>query len=74
MHCLPVRRNVVVADEVLDGPRSVVVQQARNRMWAQMAVLHRLLAGGRAAPAPDAGAELASAPVARASRGEEGER
>jgi N-acetylornithine carbamoyltransferase len=45
MHCLPVRRNVVVADAVLDGPRSVVVRQARNRMWAQMAVLHRLLAG-----------------------------
>jgi N-acetylornithine carbamoyltransferase len=45
MHCLPVRRNVVVADEVLDGPRSIVVQQARNRMWAQMAVLHGLLAG-----------------------------
>ena len=46
MHCLPVRRNVVVADAVLDGPRSVVLRQARNRMWAQMAVLHRLLAGG----------------------------
>jgi N-acetylornithine carbamoyltransferase len=45
MHCLPVRRNVVVEDSVLDGPRSVVVHQARNRMWAQMAVLHRLLKG-----------------------------
>jgi N-acetylornithine carbamoyltransferase len=45
MHCLPVRRNVVVKDEVLDGPRSVVVQEAKNRMWAQMAVLHRLLRG-----------------------------
>jgi N-acetylornithine carbamoyltransferase len=44
MHCLPVRRNVVVADEVLDGPRSVVIAQAHNRLWAQMAVLHRLLA------------------------------
>lgn len=43
MHCLPVRRNVVVKDSVLDGPRSVVVHEARNRMWAQMAVLHRLL-------------------------------
>ncbi len=43
MHCLPVRRNVVVKDEVLDGPRSVVVHEARNRMWAQMAVLYRLL-------------------------------
>jgi N-acetylornithine carbamoyltransferase len=46
MHCLPVRRNVVVADEVLDGPRSRVLPQARNRMTVQMAILHRLLAGG----------------------------
>jgi N-acetylornithine carbamoyltransferase len=45
MHCLPVRRNVVVRDSVLDGPRSVVVQEAGNRMWVQMAVLHRLLQG-----------------------------
>lgn len=44
MHCLPVRRNVVVRDEVLDGPRSAVVREAHNRMWVQMAVLHRLLA------------------------------
>lgn len=44
MHCLPVRRNVAIADEVLDGPRSVVVQQAGNRMTVQMAVLHRMLA------------------------------
>lgn len=43
MHCLPVRRGVVVADRVLDGPRSVVVQEARNRMYAQMAVLHQML-------------------------------
>ncbi|MBK9250546.1 MAG: N-acetylornithine carbamoyltransferase [Proteobacteria bacterium] len=44
MHCLPVRRNVVVADSLLDGPRSVVLREAYNRMPAQMAVLHRLLA------------------------------
>jgi N-acetylornithine carbamoyltransferase len=43
MHCLPVRRNVAVADEVLDGPQSRVVHEARNRMVVQMAVLHRLL-------------------------------
>lgn len=43
MHCLPVRRNVAVDDEVLDGPRSVVIQEAYNRMVVQMAVLHRLL-------------------------------
>jgi N-acetylornithine carbamoyltransferase len=45
MHCLPVRRGVVVADRILDGPRSVVVQEARNRMVVQMAVLHRMLKG-----------------------------
>jgi len=43
MHCLPVRRGVVVADKILDGPRSVVIPQARNRMFAQMAVLHKML-------------------------------
>ncbi len=46
MHCLPVRRGVVVADRILDGPRSVVIHEARNRMLAQMAVLHRMLGGG----------------------------
>lgn len=45
MHCLPVRRGVVVSDAVLDGPRSVVIQEARNRMLAQMAVLHQMLGG-----------------------------
>ena len=50
MHCLPVRRNVAVADELLDGPRSAVLPQAHNRLVVQRAVLHRLLAGrGRAA-------------------------
>jgi N-acetylornithine carbamoyltransferase len=43
MHCLPVRRNVAVADAVLDGPRSAVLRQAYNRLPAQMAVLYRLL-------------------------------
>ena len=45
MHCLPVRRGVVVADEVLDGPRSVVIHEAQNRMYAQMAVLHQMMLG-----------------------------
>lgn len=43
MHCLPVRRGVVVTDAILDGPRSVVIPEARNRMLAQMAVLHQML-------------------------------
>ena len=45
MHCLPVRRNVAVADEVLDGPRALVKREAHNRLTVQMAVLHRMLAG-----------------------------
>jgi ornithine carbamoyltransferase len=50
MHCLPVRRNVALADELLDGARSAVLPQARNRLVVQRAVLHRLLANrGRAA-------------------------
>ena len=47
MHCLPVRRGVVVSEAVLDGPRSVVIHEARNRMLAQMAVLHQMLGGAR---------------------------
>jgi len=43
MHCLPVRRNVEVGDDVLDSPRSVVIDEAENRMWAQMALLATLL-------------------------------
>jgi ornithine carbamoyltransferase len=45
MHCLPVRRGVVVADAILDGPRSIVIPEARNRMLAQMAVLHQMMGG-----------------------------
>ena len=47
MHCLPVRRGVVVSEPVLDGPRSVVIEEARNRMLAQMAVLHRMMGGSQ---------------------------
>lgn len=46
MHCLPVRRNVKVSDAVLDGPRSVVQQEANNRLHAQKAVLANLLGVG----------------------------
>jgi len=44
MHAMPVRRNVEVTDEVLDGPRSLVIQQAENRLHSQKALLARLLA------------------------------
>lgn len=43
MHCLPVRRNVVVMDEVLDGDKSLIIQEAGNRMWAQMGLVAYIL-------------------------------
>ena len=45
MHCLPVRRNVELSDEVLDGPNSIVTLQATNRVWAAQVVLSELLKG-----------------------------
>jgi N-succinyl-L-ornithine transcarbamylase len=42
MHCLPVRRNVVVDDEILDGSRSAVLEEAENRLYAQQAILEWL--------------------------------
>lgn len=43
MHCLPVRRNVELSDEILDGPNSIVTRQASNRVWAAQAVLSEIL-------------------------------
>ncbi len=43
MHCLPVRRNVVVTDEVLDGKSSLVIEQANNRTYAAQIVLKKIL-------------------------------
>jgi N-succinyl-L-ornithine transcarbamylase len=43
MHCLPVRRNVELSDEILDGPSSIVTREASNRVWAAQAVLADLL-------------------------------
>ncbi len=45
MHCLPLRRNMKVADEVLDGPRSLVIEQAANREWSAQAALREILIG-----------------------------
>ena len=45
MHCLPVRRNVIVTDEVIDSPASVVIDEAENRLHAQKAVMAELLKG-----------------------------
>src|SRR6185295_1203224 len=45
MHCLPVRRNVVVSDAVLDGKWNASIDQAENRLHAQQALLLKLLDG-----------------------------
>lgn len=45
MHCLPVRRNMIVSDEVLDGPWSVVIEQAANRVVSAQTVLLHMLRG-----------------------------
>lgn len=46
MHCLPVRRNVVISDDALDSEHSIVQQQAHNRLFAAQAVLKELLDNG----------------------------
>ncbi len=46
MHCLPVRRNVIITDEVLDGPNSLIYQQAANRVAAAKVVMKKLLENG----------------------------
>ncbi|UOB17739.1 acetylornithine carbamoyltransferase [Abyssalbus ytuae] len=43
MHCLPVRRNVVVTDEVLNSSQSIVIEQANNRTWSAQVVLKHIL-------------------------------
>lgn len=43
MHCLPVRRNVELSDEILDGPNSIITLEAANRVWAAQAVLAEIL-------------------------------
>lgn len=43
MHCLPIRRNIVAADGVLDSPNSLVIQQSKNRIYSAQAVLKQLL-------------------------------
>lgn len=43
MHCLPVRRNVVISDDILDGNQSIITRQAGNRVWAAQSVLSNML-------------------------------
>lgn len=47
MHCLPVRRNLELSDEVLDSPHSIVTQEAANRVWAAQVVLEAILKEGK---------------------------
>ena len=47
MHCLPVRRNIVVADDVLDSGKSIVIKQAQNRIYSSLVVLKRILENGK---------------------------
>jgi N-acetylornithine carbamoyltransferase len=43
MHCLPVRRNVIVTDGVIDSARSVVIDEAENRLHVQKAIMTELM-------------------------------
>jgi N-succinyl-L-ornithine transcarbamylase len=43
MHCLPVRRDLELSSEILDGPNSLVIHEAGNRLWAAQAVLKQML-------------------------------
>lgn len=43
MHCLPVRRNMIVTDEVIDGPNSIVIDEAENRIYSAQTVIKKIL-------------------------------
>jgi N-succinyl-L-ornithine transcarbamylase len=45
MHCLPVRRNMIVTDSVIEGPRSIVIPEAANREISATVVLKRMIEG-----------------------------
>ena len=43
MHCLPVRRNMIVSDDVIESPQSIVIQEAANREISAQTVIKRML-------------------------------
>ena len=67
MHCLPVRRNVIVTDEVIDSPASVVIDEAENRLHAQKAVMAKLLGAGARGQGPGGEADARAASSATSS-------
>ena len=46
MHCLPIRRNIVASDEVLDSNNSLIIEQANNRTYSAQLVLKKILENG----------------------------